>query len=76
MDTVNALPSYLASIIRNILAMVAGYLVGKGVMDEATSTAIIGGVMAAIPVIWSLLQKKSATDKLQAAIDAPAGRAS
>lgn len=45
-------------IVRTILAAGAGYIVAKGYIDEATSTAIIGGLGTIFVAGWSWYSKK------------------
>lgn len=75
MDTnPSAIPEYIKSIIRNLLAILSGYLVGKGLLDAEQGVAITGAVMAVVPVVWSLIQKHNANKDLKSAIAAPAGK--
>jgi hypothetical protein len=39
--------------VRMILLQIAGYLTARGIGDEATWAAIIGGVLSAVTLIWS-----------------------
>jgi hypothetical protein len=43
----------LEGIIRHALTAVGGYMIAKGLMDEATTTQIIGGASTLVGVIWS-----------------------
>jgi hypothetical protein len=45
-------------IIRHTLTFVGGIVVMKGLIDEATVTEIIGGVMTLAGTIWSVVDKK------------------
>ena len=45
-------------IIRHTLTFVGGIVVMKGLVDEATVTEIIGGVMTLTGTIWSVITKK------------------
>lgn len=45
-------------IIRHTLTFVGGIVVMKGLVDEATVTEIIGGVMTLAGTIWSVVDKK------------------
>lgn len=45
-------------ILRHVLTTVGGVAVSKGLTDESTMTAIVGGAVALIGVIWSIGSKK------------------
>jgi hypothetical protein len=45
-------------IVRHTLTFVGGIVVMKGLVDEATVTEIIGGVMTLTGTIWSVINKK------------------
>lgn len=45
-------------VIRHVLTFVGGVLVAKGLIDEATSTEIVGGIITVAGGIWSVLDKK------------------
>lgn len=44
--------------IRHILTTVGGIIVAKGVTDEGTMTAIVGGLVAVAGVVWSIWSNK------------------
>jgi hypothetical protein len=44
-------------IIRHTLTFVGGLLVMKGLVDEATVTEVIGGVLTLTGTIWSIVVK-------------------
>lgn len=44
-------------IIRHALTFVGGFLVMKGLVDETMVTEIIGGVVALVGSIWSIVVK-------------------
>lgn len=44
-------------IIRHTLTFVGGIVVAKGLVDEATVTEIIGGVLTLTGAIWSIVAK-------------------
>jgi hypothetical protein len=44
-------------IIRHSLTFVGGLLVMKGLVDEALSTEIIGGIITLVGSIWSIFDK-------------------
>lgn len=50
-------PEITGAIVRHILTAVGGYYVSKGVIDKGAVEAIIGGVVAAIGVGWSIFNK-------------------
>jgi hypothetical protein len=45
-------------IIRHTLTFVGGIVVMKGLVDDATVTEIIGGIMTLAGTIWSVVDKK------------------
>jgi len=45
-------------IVRHTLTFIGGIVVMKGLVDEATVTEIIGGVMTLAGTIWSVIDKK------------------
>ena len=47
----------IMGVIRHALTFVGGILVMKGIIDEATVTEIIGGVMTLTGTIWSVINK-------------------
>jgi len=44
-------------IIRHTLTFVGGILIMKGIIDEATTQEIIGGVLTLTGTIWSVISK-------------------
>lgn len=48
----------ILGVVRHTLTFVGGILVMKGLVDEATVTEIIGGVMTLTGTIWSVIAKK------------------
>ena len=48
----------LSGIVRHVLTAAGGALVAKGYADEATVQALVGGLIALIGVIWSVVSKK------------------
>lgn len=50
----------ITAVIRHILTAVGGYFAAKGVVDHATVEAIVGGVVAAIGLGWSIVNKLKA----------------
>jgi len=53
------------SAIRTLLGVVAGVLIGKGITDEATATAVIGAFTTLFPLIWGIVEKKTSEKKTQ-----------
>ena len=47
-------------IIRHTLTFVGGFLVMKGLVDEAVVSEIVGGVMTLAGTVWSIFEKKQA----------------
>lgn len=45
-------------IVRTLLSAVGGYLVGKGILDDATAVALSGALATVVAGIWSILSKK------------------
>ena len=45
-------------IVRHTLTFIGGIVVMKGLVDEATVTEIIGGVLTLAGTIWSVIDKK------------------
>jgi hypothetical protein len=48
-------------IIRHTLTFVGGLLIMKGIVDEATVTEVIGGVITLTGTIWSIVVKNQTT---------------
>lgn len=48
----------VTSAIRTLLAVLSGGLITKGVIDEATATAVIGFITAVLPLVWGIVEKK------------------
>lgn len=44
-------------IVRHSLTFVGGILIMKGLIDEATVTEIVGGVVTLAGTIWSVIEK-------------------
>lgn len=45
------------ALVRHALTFAGGLVVGKGYVDEATATAVVGALMTLISVAWSALDK-------------------
>ena len=48
----------ILGVVRHTLTFVGGLLVMKGIVDEAMTSEIIGGIMTLTGTIWSLFEKK------------------
>ena len=46
-------------VLRHVLTTAAGMAVAKGYLDDSSATAIVGGVIALLGVVWSYKSKKS-----------------
>jgi hypothetical protein len=44
-------------IVRHTLTFVGGIVIAKGIADEAVVTEIVGGVVALVGAIWSIVTK-------------------
>ena len=51
----------IGGIVRAIGSAIGGYLVGKGIIDEATVTAIVGAVVTVATAVWSMWTNKAGT---------------
>lgn len=49
----------ILGIIRHTLTFVGGFLVMKGLVDEAVVTEIVGGTLTLVGTIWSIFTKKA-----------------
>jgi hypothetical protein len=48
----------ILGVVRHTLTFVGGLLVMKGIVDEAMTSEIIGGIMTLTGTIWSIFEKK------------------
>jgi hypothetical protein len=48
----------ILGVVRHTLTFVGGLLVMKGIIDEAMTSEIIGGIMTLTGTIWSIFEKK------------------
>lgn len=48
----------ILAIVRHTLTFVGGILIAKGTLDEAMAQELVGGIMAVIGGVWSVLDKK------------------
>lgn len=51
---------YIAPIIRHFASMLGTWLVTKGLIDSNGADQIVGGLMAAAALVWSLYSKRKA----------------
>ena len=49
---------FAEAVLRHLLTAVGSILAGKGLVDDTTWQTIVGGVVAAVSVGWSLWDKK------------------
>jgi hypothetical protein len=47
-----------SGVVRHVLTIAAGVLIQRGVLDESSAEAIVGGVIAILGVAWSWRSKK------------------
>jgi hypothetical protein len=48
----------VSGVVRHVLTIAAGVLIQRGVLDESSAEAIVGGVIAILGVVWSWRSKK------------------
>jgi H+/gluconate symporter-like permease len=48
----------LGGILRAVLAAGAGYAVGKGIIDQGTADAVVGGLVTIGVAVWSFVSNK------------------
>ena len=49
----------ILGLVRHVLTFVGGFLITKGVVDEATSVEAIGAIITLIGSVWSVASKKA-----------------
>lgn len=54
----NPIMTFVLALVRHGLTLLGGVVTANGHADSATWETIAGGVLAAIGVVWSLLDKK------------------
>ena len=64
-----------ATTFRAVLIGLAGWLVGKGWLPQGLAEVLIPAVLAGAPLVWGYVKNHNTGKMIQAAIDAPAGRA-
>jgi hypothetical protein len=50
----------ILGIVRHGLTFIGGILITKGLIDDATATEIIGGIITLTGTIWSVINKNQA----------------
>lgn len=53
MPTINK--AVILGLVRHVLTIGAGFLIAKGLSDESNTQELIGGIMAVIGSVWSIL---------------------
>ena len=48
----------VVGVIRHVITFVGGILVVKGVVDDAMVQEVLGGVLALVGTVWSIVEKK------------------
>lgn len=71
----STLPLYVTSLLRQVAAMIAGYLVAKGYITAEDAPAIGGALLAVVAVLWSFNSRRKSVKALNDAIAAPSGQA-
>lgn len=69
----STVPAFILSLVRHVLTLLGGLAIGKGWLDGGQMEAVSAIALAAVPLIWSFIDKTQTKKKLQAAIDAPSG---
>ena len=69
------LPAQIASLLRQALTALAGFLIGRGIVGGEWAMPIVGGGLWGCSVAWSLVRNRKWARDLQAAIAAPEGKA-
>lgn len=64
-----------ASMIRMVIAILGGWLIGKGWITNEQLTEISGAAVILIPAIWAVWKNYNTHKALKDAIAAPAGQA-
>ncbi len=52
--------SEVGGIARAVASALGGYLVGKGLVDSETATALAGAAATIIVAVWSIISKRKA----------------
>ena len=59
-QTISKMKEQTLGLIRHVLTFVGGILVTKGLIDDATSLEIVGGIVTIVGAAWSVFSKKTA----------------
>lgn len=51
----------ILGLVRHVLTFIGGFLITKGVIDEATSVEAIGAIVTLIGSVWSVASKVQKT---------------
>lgn len=46
-------------LLRHLLTFAGGFIVTKGLIDESLYTELVGGVLALVGTVWSIVSKKA-----------------
>jgi hypothetical protein len=61
----NSTAGQLMSLLRSLLLGAAAWAVGRGYIDEATGSSIVGVLLIVAPIVWSQLVTKSKHDQVK-----------
>lgn len=50
----------IAGLVRHLLTFGGGWMVAKGIFDEATANELVAGIMTIAGIAWSVVQKRRA----------------
>ena len=59
-QTISKMKEQTLGLIRHVLTFVGGILVTKGLIDDATSLEVVGGIVTIVGAVWSVFSKKTA----------------
>lgn len=62
----SAIPEQVMSTLRLVLGYGVAYFTGKGIIDEATGTQIVGFLIMVVPAAWSLYVTTRKHSKMKA----------
>ena len=57
----NFMNDQVSGVVRHVLTIAAGVLIQRGLLDESSAEAIVGGVIAILGVAWSWRSKVTPT---------------
>ncbi len=80
-STAQLVKNALGTFVRWVLILASGLLIKKGVISteqsevyvQQVTPVVIGALMALVTLGWGIWQKKHQVDKVQTALDLPAG---